>query len=121
MKDKNTTVQELKNTVAQFIKERNWEQFHTPKNMSMALTVEASELLEHFLWIDDQNTQKHFEKNRIPIEYEVADIFTCLLAFCHENDIDLVQALHKKLELNNKKYPIEKARGNNKKYSQLDS
>lgn len=117
MNDTSITIADLKKIVDQFIAERDWRQFHTPKNMSMALAAEAGELLEHFLWATDADPHEPFEKRREAIEDEVADIATCLLAFCAENKIDLAQSLERKMIKNREKYPLEKARGIKKKYN----
>lgn len=95
-----------------FRDKRNWKQFHTPENLAKSISIEASELLENFQWgsenIDMANAKE-----------EVADIFSYLLLFCGSLDIDLIEATKSKIELNNKKYPVEKAFGTSKKYNKL--
>lgn len=109
----------LQQKVDQFAKERDWEKFHTPKNLSMALAVEASELMEIFQWRDGQeNVSSLTEKTREAISHEVADVFIYLLRFCSVTGIDLLAAAEKKLELNARKYPADLVMGKSNKYSE---
>lgn len=109
-----------------FAEERDWGQFHTPKNLAMALSVECSELVEHFQWLDSdevKNLQIENSKNkkkREEIAEEVSDILFYLLRFSDVMNIDLQKAVDKKLEKNAKKYPAEKVRGNSKKYNEYE-
>lgn len=119
MLDKKTTVNELKEKVKKFISERDWEQFHTAKNLAMAVSAEAAELMEFFIWADDNMLKNIVEKNRKEIENEVADVAFALLDFCMLTNIDLTKAMEEKLILNAIKYPIEKAKGNPEKYDKL--
>jgi dCTP diphosphatase len=98
----------LQQKVDQFAKERDWEKFHTPKNLSMALAVEASELMEIFQWRDGQEA----------ISHEVADVFIYLLRLCSVAGIDLLAAAETKLEQNAQKYPADLVRGKSNKYSE---
>lgn len=93
-----------------FWDEREWKKFHTPKNVAIALNVEAAELLELFQWTDEPRISTEVEK-------EAADILYHLLLFCHESHIDLGEAFLRKLEDIASRYPIEKAKGNPKKYT----
>lgn len=119
MNDSITTLETLKKQLKKFVEERDWQQFHSPKNMSMLIAIEASELMEHFLWTDTQNSYKIFEQKREEIEHEIADVAKGILMFCQENNIDLVQAIEKKMQLDAAKYPIQKAKGSSKKYTEL--
>jgi len=103
-------IQELQNKIIEFRDKRNWKQFHTPKNLAIALLIECSELLEHFRFKED------FIKDKI--EEEVADIFIFLLVFCNETNIDLESTVLNKLEISDKKYPVDKFFGSNKKYNE---
>lgn len=99
-----------------FNRERDWDQFHSPRNLSMALSVEAGELLECFLWSrDDEGVAC---ERREHVSEEAADVLICLLNFCSQAKVDLVEAFHKKLVQNAKKYPVEKARGSRAKYNE---
>jgi NTP pyrophosphatase (non-canonical NTP hydrolase) len=109
----------LQQKVDQFAKERDWEKFHTPKNLSMALAVEASELLEVFQWRDGQEAVSSLaEKTREAINHEVADVFIYLLRFCSVTGIDLLAAAEEKLAQNAQKYPADLVRGKSDKYSE---
>jgi len=94
-----------------FNEERNWSCFHTSENLAKAISIEANELLECFLWEPANDINK--------IKEEVADIFVYLLMFCDKNDIDLLAATNEKIEINKNKYPIQKAYNNCKKYTEL--
>jgi len=115
-------IQKLRN----FANERDWNQFHTPKNLVMALSVEASELLEHFQWMESDGALELIEDSdqtrgkREEIAEEVSDILFYLLRFSDVMNLDLVAATEAKLEKNAKKYPAEKVRGNSKKYNEYD-
>jgi NTP pyrophosphatase (non-canonical NTP hydrolase) len=98
---------------------RDWAQFHSPKNLSQALAVEAAELQEIFLWQTSHASRRPSAANRHRAESELADIFIYLTYLCHELDVDMVQAAENKLIENEKKYPVHKARGNSRKYDQL--
>ncbi len=109
--DKTTTVEELKQIMRKFLKERDWEQFSSPKNIAMATTIEAAELMEHFNWVDSQESIEVLKKKREEIELEVADVLSCLIMLSSLYDIDLAKAYEKKLKINKEKYPIEKVKG----------
>jgi NTP pyrophosphatase (non-canonical NTP hydrolase) len=108
----------------EFAKERDWDQFHTPKNLVMALSVECSELVEHFQWLNTEETKilkienVETEKKWEEIAEEVSDILFYLLRFSDVMNLDLQKAVEEKLKKNAKKYPAEKVRGNSKKYNE---
>ncbi len=110
----------------EFARERDWEQFHTPKNLVMALSVESSELVEHFQWLTPEQAESLKSENsenlerREKVAEEVCDILFYLLRFSDIMNIDLEKAAEKKIEKNAKKYPAEKVRGNSKKYNEYD-
>ncbi|HSI43538.1 MAG TPA: nucleotide pyrophosphohydrolase [Methylotenera sp.] len=108
---------ELKQKLQAFVDARDWAQFHSPKNLAMAMIVEAAELVEHFQW--DTETESHVlsAEKREQVGHELADTFVYLLRISQVLDIDLIQAANDKIELNAKKYPVEKARGKNNKYT----
>ncbi|MCS0187469.1 nucleotide pyrophosphohydrolase [Vibrio alginolyticus] len=112
-------IENLKNRIKKFTKERNWDQFHSPKNLSMALTVEASELLETLQWLTEEQSKTLTIKQKSKMEEEVADIFLYLLMFCEKTGIDLITASNNKIDSNGNKYPVEKSYGNSKKYTEL--
>lgn len=117
--DRETKVQDIKDMFAHFVLEREWNQFHTPKNLSMALTVEAGELMELLQWVDSAQSRTEVEKRRKEVEYELADIFLYAIAFANACDIDISKAIKEKMILNAVKYPIKKSRGTFKKYTEL--
>lgn len=115
MKDQKATIQELKDKMRKFVQDRNWEQFHTPKNLSMCIAIEIGELMEHFRFTPDSELADAVEKNRQDIEHEVADIALMLLQFCNMNRIDLTAAIDSKLEELEKRYTIERSYGRSTK------
>lgn len=108
---------ELRQRINQFVAERDWAQFHTPKNLAMAMIVEAAELVEQFQWDTPQESQQLPPEKREAVSHELADTFVYLLRIAEVTGIDLIQAANTKIDLNAKKYPVEKARGSNAKYT----
>lgn len=119
MSDKTTTLHELKQKVAQFMIERDWNQFHNPKNLSVSLSCEAAELMELFVWAPEAQSRETFEAKRTEAEHEVADILFNLLEFCNHTNIDLATIFERKFKLIEQKYPVEKAKGVALKYDEL--
>lgn len=119
MTDQTTTLQTLKDFMVAFGDERDWGQFHTPKNLSMALAAEAAELMELFMWIESRASSEELEKNRVDVEHEVADILSNLLLFCGRHNIDITAAFERKMKINALKYPVNKAKGKSTKYTAL--
>ena len=109
----------LATCLREFANERDWEQFHSPKNLAMALTVETAELLEHFQWMTEGESEKPSPKKRQQIQEEIGDVLIYLTRFADRLGIDPLDAAYKKLEINRQKYPVEKARGSAKKYTDL--
>jgi NTP pyrophosphatase (non-canonical NTP hydrolase) len=121
MEDPSTTVQELKQRVLAFADERDWQQFHTPKNLAMALSAETGELMEHFLWMDSEASRRfvHDPHKREAILDEIADIVIYAMEFANSAGVDLATAIDRKMAKNAQKYPVEKARGRSVKYTEL--
>lgn len=117
MDDTTTTLAQLKEMVNTIVREREWEQFHSPKNVSMMIATEAAELMEKFLWVDSAESYKEFEQKKQEVQDEVADVFVALLCLCNRVNIDASSIIVAKLEKNKQKYPIEKAKGNARKYT----
>lgn len=113
MPDDTTPVAALRQAWARFVAERDWEQFHSPKNLAMALAVEAAELMEHFLWIDNPESRALVQDpaRRAEVADEIADVAGALFALCNALDLDLSEAVQRKMAKNVLKYPIEKIRG----------
>ncbi len=118
IKQRITTMDELLNTLRQFAAERDWDQFHSPKNLSMALAVEASELLEIFQWMQESESLAPNAVTRERIAEELADVFVYCLLMSNKLDIDLLQAAQSKMQKNAEKYPADKVKGSNKKYTE---
>jgi NTP pyrophosphatase (non-canonical NTP hydrolase) len=102
-----------------FRKERDWEQFHTPKNLAIAISVEAAELLSIFQWIKDDEIEMRVKDKIDEIKGEIADIYIYLSYLANDLQIDLEENAKKKLKVNAKRYPVSKAKGNAKKYTEL--
>lgn len=107
----------LQQRLREFAHERDWDQFHAPKNLSMALIAEAAELVEHFQWLTEAQSAHLSAEKLVEVEQELADIFLYLLRLADKLGVDLVAAAHRKIELNAHKYPVEKARGKANKYT----
>ena len=111
---------ELREAVDAFVAERDWAQFHTPKNLAMAVAIEAAELMEHFLWSTGTEAAAFDSARRTSVAHEMADVLIYLVRLSQVLGIDLVAAAGDKLALNREKYPIEKAKGRATKYVDLD-
>ena len=110
---------ELRDALRQFAAERDWDQFHSPKNLAIALSVEASELLEHFQWMPENESSKLSLQTSQKVREEMADVLLYLIRLADKLDVDLVEAAARKISHNADKYPPEKSRGNSKKYTDL--
>lgn len=106
----------LRQLVRQFVDERDWDQFHTPKNLAAALSVEAAELLEHFQWLHKGDAAELGEQKRLEVRHEMADVLVYLVRLADKLDVDLVTAVEEKMVLNRAKYPADKVRGDARKY-----
>lgn len=110
----------LRERLRGFVRERDWEQFHSPKNLAMAMIVEAAELVEHFQWMTEQESRAISAEKRGQVSHEIADTFVYLLRMSDVLGIDLIDAAHAKMDLNAKKYPADKVRGSNAKYTEYE-
>ena len=110
-------IKRIQQQLSIFSKERDWDQFHTPKNLATALSVEASELLEVFQWLTDDQSQKLNKDQMTDVEQEVADIAIYLLRICDVMGINIEAVIENKLAINAYKYPVDAARGNATKYN----
>ena len=102
-----------------FRNQRDWEQFHNPKNLAISISLEAAELLENFQWRDLEESIKFARENKEKISEEVADLLIYIFYLCNDLGIDFIDAIDKKIEENNKKYPIDKSKGKSNKYNEL--
>ena len=112
-------IKNLTKKIVAFRDERDWKQFHNQKDMAISLALEAAEVLEHFQWKTNEEIEKYLKTNKKEIGEELADVLYWVLLMSHELGIDIVEEGLKKLEKAKKKYPIEKAKGSNKKYNEL--
>jgi dCTP diphosphatase len=112
------SLENLRNKINAFVTERDWAQFHTPKNLAMAMIVEAAELVEQFQWDTPQESQHLRPEKREAVAHELADTFVYLLRLAEVLEIDLIDAANKKIALNALKYPVEKVKGSNAKYTE---
>lgn len=114
--DKTTTISELKEYMAEFIKERNWDKHHNPKSLSMSIAIEAAELMEKFQFADNEESKKLAQKDKKEIGRELADILSYVFSFANVCDIDISSAFAEKMEHNAEKYPVEKMTGTFENY-----
>ena len=121
MSDSSSTIEELKNIIKKFCEERDWDQYHNAKDLSIGIITEASELLEHFRFRSEKDVEDLFnsDEKRKEISQEMADVLYFLLRLSQKYKIDLSEELKLKLETNEKRYSVEKSRGSNKKYTEL--
>jgi NTP pyrophosphatase (non-canonical NTP hydrolase) len=121
LKDSSITLNDLKDKVKLFCEARDWDQYHGAKDLSIGVITEASELLEHFRFKSEWEIDEMFsdQDKKHQISYEIADVLFFLIRLSQKYDIDLTQSFIEKLEINEKKYPISKFKGSNKKYTEL--
>lgn len=112
-------IKRLTEELRKFAKDRDWEQFHSPKNLSMALSVEAGELVEKFQWLTEQQSFELSDKKKQEVEEEIGDILIYLVRIADQLNVDLIKAASEKLKLNAEKYPIEKSKGKADKYTEF--
>ena len=110
---------DLREQLRRFSEERDWDRFHVPKNLAIALSVEASELLEHFQWLSEDESKRLSADQLEKVREELADVLLYLIRLADKLDVDLVTAANRKIEVNAQKYPANKARGSRKKYTDL--
>ena len=120
MLDERTTVADLKKLAIQFRDERDWAQFHSPKNLAVSVVLEAAELLEHFQWRTEEEITEYLSgEGRDAVSEEIADVLMYLLTMAHDLGIDVSSSAKAKLRKNARKYPVDKAKGNAAKYGDL--
>jgi len=120
MNDKNTTLQDLKRLLSKFRDDRDWGKFHDPKNLAQAISIEAAELQELFLWQDAKEVVKKIKSDTVyrkEVEEEFADIIIFAINFANAVEINVAKVVKEKIDKNNKKYPVEKAKGRADKYT----
>jgi NTP pyrophosphatase (non-canonical NTP hydrolase) len=114
------SLEELRRRLAAFARERDWEQFHSPKNLSMALIAEAAELVEHFQWLSEEQSYRLSAEKLEEVRLELADIQIYLIRIADRLGVDLVQAARDKIEVNERRYPAERVRGDARRASEYD-
>lgn len=113
------SLEELRGVLRRFASERDWDQFHSPKNLAIALSVEVAELLEHFQWTSDADSAVLTPDRQAKVREEIADVLLYLIRLADKLNIDLLAAGTEKIRVNAAKYPVEKSRGSSKKYTEL--
>jgi NTP pyrophosphatase (non-canonical NTP hydrolase) len=116
--EENGELMRLRDLVRVFVDERDWDQFHTPKNLSSALSVEAAELLEHFQWLKHGQADELGPDKLVQVRHEMADVLVYLVRLADKLDVDLMAAVEEKMVLNRAKYPAELVRGDARKYDE---
>jgi dCTP diphosphatase len=112
--------QELKEPLREFAEERDWDQFHSPKNLSMALIAETAELIEHFQWLKEEESALIQGDKLEAVRMELADIQIYLIRIADKLNVDLLDAVEKKIKINEAKYPVDKVKGQHKKYTEYE-
>lgn len=113
------SLEELRDALQRFASEREWDQFHSPKNLAIALMVEAAELLEHFQWVPETDSGVLTPSQHAKVREELADVLLYLIRLADKLNVDLPAAAADKIRVNAEKYPVDKARGNSKKYTEF--
>jgi NTP pyrophosphatase (non-canonical NTP hydrolase) len=112
-------IERLTKKIVEFRDRRNWKQFHNPKDLSLSLVLEATEVMEHFQWKSPEEIEKYVKENKKEIADELADVFYWVLLISSDLDIDIEKALDEKMKINDEKYPEDKAKGKHTKYTNL--
>lgn len=113
------SLEDLIKKIIEFRNARNWKQFHNPKDVALSLSLEASEVVEHFQWKNKEEIEEYVKTHKDDIGEELADVLYWVLLMSHDLDIDILHALDKKIIKNESKYPVEKAKGKHTKYNKL--
>jgi NTP pyrophosphatase (non-canonical NTP hydrolase) len=114
------SIEDLQRALDTFVDERDWAQFHTPKNLAMSVAIEAAEIMEHFQWSTGEASYTLTPEKHVEIAHEIADVLLYLMRLAKTLDIDIIAAARDKLTINREKYPVEKIRGRATKYTDLD-
>lgn len=113
------TIEELVQKIINFRNKRDWKKFHNPKDVALSLSLEVSEVVEHFQWKNGEEINEYIKTHKNEIGEELADVLYWVLLMSSDLDIDILDALDKKIDSNDKKYPVEKAKGKHTKYNKL--
>lgn len=112
-------VNQLTKRILDFINDRDWNQFHNPKDLALSLVLESAEVMEHFQWKNNEEIQEYIKSNKDEVGEELADVLYWVLLMSHDLGIDIKQAFEDKMSKNEAKYPIDKAKGRHDKYNKL--
>lgn len=112
-------IKDLTKRIIDFRDERDWKQFHNPKDVSLSLVLEAGEVMEHFQWKNKEEMEEYVQTHKQEIGEEIADVLYWIILLSHDLEIDPLEALKKKIIKNEQKYPADKSKGNHKKYTEL--
>lgn len=115
----NKDIEELQKIIRKFVDDRDWDQFHNLKDLAISLNLEAAEVLEHFQWKTEAEMDTHITNKRDEVGEELADVLYWILLLANKANVDLADAFTKKMHKNTLKYPVDKAKGNHKKYTEL--
>jgi len=113
-------IDSLQRRIIKFRDDRDWKQFHNPKDVALSLVLEATEVMEHFQWKNIKEMEEYVQTHKKDIGEEMADVLYWILLMSHDLKIDILDALNKKMDKNEEKYALEKAKGNHKKYTELE-
>lgn len=113
-------MKELQKIVVDFRDKRDWKQFHNPKDMAISLVLEATEFMEHFQWKNPEEMDMHIVENKEHLAEELSDVLYWVLLIANDLNIDLEESFKEKIEKNDRKYPVEKSKGNHKKYTEIE-
>jgi dCTP diphosphatase len=113
-------INSIKQRIRDIAEARDWDQFHSPKNLTMALSAEVSEIIEHFQWLTEEQSENLPQNKLKEVETELADTLIYLIRLADKLDIDLLNATLNKIKINEQKYPVDKAKGNAKKYTEFE-
>jgi NTP pyrophosphatase (non-canonical NTP hydrolase) len=114
-----STIESLTSRIVAFRDARDWKQFHNPKDLALSLVLEAAEVMEHFQWKNSEEMLRHLNEHKTEVGEELADVLYWILLMGHDFNIDILEALEKKIEKNESKYPVEKSKGVHTKYDKL--
>jgi len=112
-------IKKLTEKIIKFRDKRDWKKFHNPKDLALSLTLEAAEVLEHFQWKSPEEIVEYIRTNKDEVGEELADVLYWILLMSHDLELDILEALERKIQKNQEKYPLEKAKGKHTKYNKL--
>lgn len=112
-------IKELTDRIIKFRDARDWKQFHNPKDVALSMVLEAGEVMEHFQWKDKEEVEEYLKQNKDDVAEEIADVLYYILLMSYDLNINITETLEKKIKKNETKYPVEKAKGNHKKYTEI--